>query len=325
MEERKQHHWGALGIGYLFLAGLGAMTFTAAALLDLLGIEAARDLNGWISLAALVVTAIGALFLLLELGNKFKFFLVFTNPSSIMTLGAYILMLFMIASLVYTTFFFDFIPWSGLDGLKGFVAVVGIIAALLLVTYPGIELGGARGRTFWNGSALVPLFLIATGTTGLAGTMLAFVLLGKGEAEVVGVIDKVLFGFLLALLIAVIGYILGMRHSGREGSERAVRIILQGLGMNTFFIGYVAVGTLAPLLTYLWSSSPDLLGAKAILVIVGGLCLRIIFLQAAVQPGMPGEDREWYEEREIKALAKKLDKRWAEKASWLNPPPPFNK
>lgn len=319
MIEKKQHYWGGLAVGYFFLAALGAMTFTVAALLDLFGSDVAKEINGWVSLAAVVITGVGSLCLMLELGNKFKFFLVFFNPKSIMTIGAYFLLLFMAMAFIYATFFFSFIPWAGLLLLKNIVAVVGIIAAVVLVTYPGLELGEARGRTFWNGSALVPLFLIASATSGVAGVMLGAVLLGKGDAAGVLVLNKVLLMLLVVLFVSVIGYILGMKHSGREAAERASHIILSGIYKNTFLIGFIAIGIIAPLLIYLIGASSTALAGKAILVIIGSACFRSVFIQAAVRTSMPGEDREWYEEEELVALAEKLEKRWQEKAVWLYP------
>jgi len=319
--EKKQPYWEGLAVGYFFLAALGAMTFVVAALLDLSGVGVTSAINGWISLAAVVVTGIGSLCLMLELGNKFKFFLVFTNPSSIMSIGAYFLSLFMVMAFIYATFFFDFIPWydTGTSGLRTFIAVIGMIAALVLVTYPGLELGEARGRTFWNGSALVPLFFISGSTTGLAGVMLGAVMLGQGDAPAILVLDKILLGFLMALLVFILGYLIDMKHSGREASVRAVQIILHGLYKNTFYGGMILIGIILPLAMYLLGVNPGVLAVKALFVIIGAACFRSVFIQAAVRIGLPGEDREWYEEKELLAFADRLEKRWQEKKTWLYP------
>ncbi len=320
MLEKRQEHWKGLAVGYLILAAMGAMMFVVVALLDLLGVNEAKQWNGWMALASLVITGVGAIFLLVELGNKPKFILVFSNPSSIMTIGAYALTLFMIADFIYATFFFDFIPWSGLSGLKDFFAILGIVAALLLVTYPGIELGEARGRRFWNGSALVPLFLISATATGVACVILAFVILGQGAADVIKVLDFTLLGLVIILPLMVGSYLLGMKHSGQVGAERAVAIILHGYYETAFYGGFLLIGTVLSLATYLGGFIPSMLAIKSVAVLIGGACLRNIFLGAAVQTGVPGEEREWYEEKELKYLAKRLDRRWQEKEKWLNPP-----
>lgn len=322
MLEKRQNYWRSLAAGYLFLSALGAMTFTVAALLDLLGVDEASQLNGWITLGSLVATGIGALFLLLELGNRFRFLMVFANPKSIMTLGAYTLSLFMVTDLIYATFFFDFIPWAGLTGLKTVFAVLGIFFALILATYSGLELGEAKGRAFWNGSALVPLFLISAATTGVAGVILAYVVLGHGEAGVLNILNDVLFGLVIILLLVVGGYVQGMKHLGQDNGsgKRAAKVILHGYYKGAFYGGFIAVGTLLPLLTYLGDAVPAMLAFKAVAVLIGGACLRNIFLRAAVQTGVPGEEREWYGETDLKDLAQKLDQRWQEKGRWLNPP-----
>lgn len=315
--ERKQNYWGGLAAGYFFMAALGAMMFLVIAVLDLAGVKIVTQTNGWISLAALVATGIGALLLMVELGNKLKFYLVLTRPAAVMSLGAIIMSLFMVIAFIYATFFFSFIPWAGLIGLRKFLAVIGILAALGLVAYPGVELGEARGRAFWNGSALVPLFLITGAVSGLAGTLLMLTLLGYSQNSASLIINVVLFGLLIIQLLTVSTYIISMKNGGIEEAVRTVESILHGSFRSSFWGGIIWGGTIIPLLLYLAGSSITILVLKTVLVLIGGACFRSVFLQAAVRKSLPGEENDWNDEKETARLALELEQRWQQKAEWL--------
>ncbi|NPV30102.1 MAG: polysulfide reductase NrfD [Firmicutes bacterium] len=316
--ETKQEYWGSLAAGYFFLAALGAMMFVIAAVLDLAGVALAGQINGWVSLVALIVTGIGALLLTVELGDKTKFYLVMTKPSSIMSLGAMMMSAFMVIALVYTTTFFSFVPWYPAYGLREVLAVLGIIAAVGLVAYPGLELGEARGRAFWNGSGLVPLFLVNGASSGIAGVILMSVILGEAQSPAILKLNGgIWFGFIVAQVILLTGYLLGIKNTGVEEARRAVAGILQGDLRVKFWWGVVVAGALMPLIMYLFGNSPALLAAKAILVLIGCACFRCVFLQAAVRRSLPGEESEWMSAQEEAKLGLQLEKRWKEKEAWL--------
>ena len=146
--------------------------FIVIAILDLTGFSLVEQINGWAGLVAVVITGIGGLFLTIDLSDKMKFYLVLTRPSCIMSFGSITMTVFLVIAFVYTTTFFSFIPWYQAYGFREILAVLGIIAAVLLVAYPGLELGEARGRAFWNGSGLVPLYLINGASSGIAEWLL---------------------------------------------------------------------------------------------------------------------------------------------------------
>jgi protein NrfD len=317
--EKKQEYWEGLAAGYFFLSSMGAMMLITIAVMDLVGVDLALTVNGWASLAALVLVGIGGLMLMAEAGNIAKAYLIMSNFKSMATLNAFMMTLLMIFAFIYATFFFDFIPWSGMIGLQKIFAVLGIITGLLLVSVHGLELGESRGRSFWNAGALVPVFIVSSAASGMAGVLLAGAVLGVIDNPAMQTINGVLAGILILQLIVIVSYIQGMKQTGAEEAKRAVENILHGDLQLGYWGGVIALGTILPLLMYALAATATIIAVKGILIIIGGICFRQVFLAAAVRRSLPGEDHEWSSVEESLQLAAKLEKRWQEKASWLYP------
>ncbi len=318
--EKQQEYWGSQPAWYFFLAAMGAMMFVIAAVADLLGNPIAGQINGWVSIVALAAAGIGALLLLEELTHKSKGHLVNARPfASVMSFGSLVQSLYMPLVFVYGTFFFDFIPWAGLGWLKMIVAVLAIIAALLYVTYPGVELGEARGRGFWNGGGLIGVFLINGAVTGAAALTLILCVLGYSESAYTITIKNIAAALLVAQLFAIPGYVLGMKLSPAEEARRGANKLWSGEFSSSFWAGTVIFGTLVPMIITLLFTSIYWLVIAAVLVLVGGVCFRIDFLRAAVRVTLPGEEKAEMSRKEIASLAAVLENRWQEKARVLNP------
>jgi protein NrfD len=234
--------------------------------------------------------------------------------------NAFMMTIFMGLNFIYATFFFKFIPWYGWDYIRAVVAILGIIAALIAIMVPAFELGEARGRGFWNTGALIPVFFITSAVTGLGTVLLVATFMGfAGDTSII-TLDSILLGFIVLQLLTVWGYVKGMEHSGAEEARRAAHNVLQGEFKNSFWGGVIIIGTIIPLIMYLFGGSPVIIMIKAILLLVGGACFRNIFLQAAVRKIIPGEEHVWGSREETAKLAADLEKRWQEKAVIL-----FNK
>lgn len=318
--EKQQEYWGSQPAWYFFLAAMGAMMFVIAAVTDLVGNPIAGQINGWVSIVALAAAGVGALLLLEELTHKTKGHLVNARPfASVMSFGSLIQSLYIPLVFVYGTFFFSFIPWAGLGWLKTIVAVLAIIAALLYVTYPGVELGEAKGRSFWNGGGLIGVFLINGTATGAAALTLVLCILGYGEDAYTVTITNVLAALLVAQLFTIPGYVLGMKLSSAEEARRGANKLWSGEFSSAFWGGVVIFGTIVPMIVSLLFSSVYWLAMAAVLVLIGGVSFRIDFLRAAVRVVLPGEEKDEMSRKEIAKLASALETRWQEKASWLNP------
>jgi len=318
--EKQQEYWGSQPAWYFFLAAMGAMMFVIAAVTDLVGNPIAGQINGWVSIVALAAAGVGALLLLEELTHKTKGHLVNARPfASVMSFGSLIQSLYIPLVFVYGTFFFSFIPWAGLGWLKTIVAVLAIIAALLYVTYPGVELGEAKGRSFWNGGGLIGVFLINGTATGAAALTLVLCIFGYGEDAYTVTIKNVLAALLVAQLFAIPGYVLGMKLSSAEEARRGANKLWSGEFSSAFWAGVVIFGTIVPMIVSLLFSSVYWLVMAVVLVLIGGVSFRIDFLRAAVRVILPGEEKDEMSSKEIAKLANALETRWQEKASCLNP------
>lgn len=318
--EKQQEYWGSQPAWYFFLAAMGAMMFVIAAVSDLVGNPVTGQINGWVGIVSLAAAGVGALLLLEELTHKTRGHLVNARPfASVMSFGSLIQSLYMPLVVVYATFFFSFIPWYGLGWLKTIVAVLAIIAALLYVTYPAIELGEAKGRGFWNGGGLLGLFLINGTATGAAALTLLLIIFGYGDNAYTVTVKNIAAALLAAQLFAIPGYVLGMKLSSAEEARRGANKLWNGEFSSSFWAGIVTFGTLAPMIINLLFTSVYWLVIAAVLVLAGGICFRIDFLRAAVRVTLPGEEKAEMKRTEIADLAAALEARWQQKANWLNP------
>lgn len=317
--EDKQAIWGGLAAGYFFCAAFGAMVFAVVAFLDSISLPLAGEVSGTGSFMGLIAAGLGGLLLLAELGNKQRFLLVFSRIQSIMTKGALFLSGFIVLAAAYTSFWFDIFPWGGDTVGRRIIGVLGIVFAVSLVIYPGLELGEARGRSFWSGSALVPLWLAAALTSGLAGVILVAAVFGSAPVQSVVILDKILLALIFIQLILIAAYIQGMRRAAFEEARRSVAMLLAGSLKNIFWWGTVICGHFFPCLLYFGGSSSGFLAIiKSFFILLGELCLRVAFLQAGVRASLPGEDNEWFQDGEIGVLAARLEQAWQERAAWIN-------
>ncbi|MDR1701233.1 MAG: hypothetical protein LBR56_00495, partial [Sporomusaceae bacterium] len=104
-----------------------------------------------------------------------------------------------------------------------------------------------------------------------------------------------------------------------EEARRGAAKLWEGDLSGAFWGAVVIAGTLVPLMLNLFFPTALWQMAAAILALVGGIYLRIGFLKAAVRVLLPGEEKSEMSGREIAQLAAALEKRWQEKAAWLNP------
>jgi len=316
--EQRQEYWKTIPASYFFLAAMGAMMFVISAVSDLMANQVALKINGWVSIIALVIAGCGSLLLLAELTHRSRAHLVNARPfSSVMSFGSVIQTLYMALVFIYATFFFSFIPWSGMIMIKNGVAVLTIIVALLYVAYPGVELGEAKGRAFWNGGGLVSLFLISGMTTGSAALILLLMLFGYADTAYTNMIKLFSTAMLLLQLVAMVGYVFGMKVSANEEARRGANILWCGELKTSFWWGIIFFGTILPLLGNLFMGSIYWLVMSSILVLVGGVYFRIDFLLAAVRIVLPGEEHGEMSRKEIKEFAAMLENRWQEKAVCL--------
>jgi len=309
-------NWGLPVILYLFLGGLGAGAGTVSASVLLRGGNTTTsqnfDLARWGALLAPITVIVGTGLIIFELGtfqagHWFKWInLYMTINLSPMSLGSWLLGVFILVSLVYAYTFIgrDAAPNDAMQGLRKamawLVAPLGIGVAL----YTGIMLGATPARPFWNSPVLALLFLVSALSTGVAAILLVRALLGTKHAAgtqdragfVMATSDVTLIAFEI-LIVALFLLFAQMTFSHIHGS---FDVILGGAMSNLFWYGFVTLGLLVPVLIELRYVFPALRqnvnyamprGVEimiAALVLIGGFILRYVVVVAGQMTGPIG-------------------------------------
>lgn len=275
--------WGPLIAGYLFLAGASAGAFATSAYLDY-----KHPSTGKISFAgriiALVALCIGLIMLMVDasagLANPGRFFLLFSNPASVMTIGVYIICLFMIVLIAQIV----------MDVMKrkkpAALGIIGSVLALCLAAYTGFLLGAAAPYPLWSNAALPILFVVSGASAGLAAVLIAGLVINS--KAVAGMKELTRAGVALPIVeIFVLFCMLFIVNAGSPEGATSVAMMLQGEYAPMFWLGIVIVGLLMPLALEAYSMKADshgpVLGYIANGgVLIGGFCLRYVVIMAAV-------------------------------------------
>ena len=275
--------WGLPVVLYLFLAGLGAgaVTVSASVLLR------SGDYHGgsffklarYGALIGPIPVILGTCFIIFELGrwdralNLFK--VINLSPMSI---GSWLLVLFIFFSLMYALVFLpSFLPrfaWLSrrLIPIMHALSWVNVPLGIGVAIYTGILLGAMPSRPLWNSPILALLFLVSALSTGIAMVILAQILFHrhdptvKAERRIRSRREATLLrpgrrnyeiGYLLtasdALLIGseliVIFLFVMFAHLTVGNLKYAMAIILPGGEMAAmFWVWVVLVGLLIPVL-----------------------------------------------------------------------------
>lgn len=312
-------NWGLPVILYLFLGGMGAGAGAVSASVFLRG--GGGDLAGsnfrfarWGAMLAPPLVILGTFMIIFELGsfqagNYFRFINLFlTINMSPMSIGSWVLALFILVSLVYAYTFIgrEVQPGDDLHKLRKMLAWAMVPLGVGVALYTGILLGAMPARPFWNSPILAMLFLISSLSTGVAAILLVRSLFGqKHEADgqafeqqsyLLSSSDMLLIGLEIVVIFLFIMY----AHLTVGNVEAAVAVILGGELTTLFWFGFVVLGLLLPAAIELKYVIPTLLYQKAYaiprtmefmicaLVIVGGFMLRYIVVIAGQITGPVG-------------------------------------
>jgi len=307
----KSIEWGFLIVNYLFLGGLSAGLFFISALaLFLTGREGPGlgRIARWGALLAPWPVAIGSGLLILDLGNWYRFYLLFLHFKwhSPMSIGSWLLLLFTAVSLAYLWSWLSsaerarLIGWIRLPSKwnrdlpvsRGALAVLGLPLSVAVAIYTGVLLGAVQARPFWNTNLVAQMFLFSAISTGCALLIVVLALERNhpeaGELRILYTLDILL---ITLELFVVLPYII---HG--ELSVQAVRdsldLILGGPFTIAFWLVFVGTGLLAPLALEVRELAPSVVGQAPMrfhqgmtivagaLVISGGYLLRYIFVYA---------------------------------------------
>jgi len=313
-------NWGLPIIMYLFLAGMGAGAVTVSSSMLLRG-GGGRGVHHEIArygaLLGPLPVIIGTGLLVLELGsfeagNYFRFLnLYMVMNLSPMSVGTWLLTVFMATSVVYAYTYIHFVPFFLGDRLvwRRRMAWANVPLGLAVAIYTGVLLGAMPSRPFWNSPVLAFLFMISALSTGIALIIFTRALFTRGHLseEHREIVHK--SGYLLAasdtMLIGVellVLFLFVMFAYLTVGDVRlAIETILPGGPLSVmFWTGVVLIGLVIPGLLELYFVIPSLLYRRkytvsrytelviAAAVIFGGFVLRYVVVVAGQITGPVG-------------------------------------
>jgi len=305
-----EHYWGWLVAIYLFLGGMGAGAFLIAAVIELSGKRYEQEYCPTTLVGAGIsgpLIVIGTVLLIFDLGaglrEPWRIVNMFTNLSSVMTWGIWILSFFIPIAFVYGVLevmhvypgilewlrkWLRFLPETlPYRAIKRIVCSIGILLALGTALYTGVLLSVVQAVPLWSTPILPVLFLISAVSTGMALSLdlSATVMVPETPHRFkrLPVIHIALIG-LEIIVLAVFFYI-----SFQKGGEAAesVQLILTGAGSLIFWVMVAGLGLVFPLVLNVYAllrgSHGHVVGILAgAAIVVAGLFVRYLIVAAAI-------------------------------------------
>ena len=250
--------WLPWAVQYFFLIGIAATTaLTASALaFGKPGSCMARLLPT--AVVVLLTACIAApVSLLADLHQPGRFWHFYANPTpwSWMSLGAFLLPVFVVLSLAFAGLW-----WLRKPGLLRLVAVLLALSALSILTYTGGEMMVVRARPLWA-TAFLPINLALTGMLGTLGAVLLVArwLPASLGAAPLALVRRVAQWVSLALVVTAVAWaLLGAMGQSPSFSE-AISLFNDFGAWKLALLGSVAGGLV--LLALIWRPLPGGMGA----------------------------------------------------------------
>ena len=306
---RPQREWRWEIAVYLYLAGMGAGAYIIGSFLIWLGVSLtpSRSLVPFgvplnLTYAALlwgpILVAIGAPFLILDLGKKHKFFTACLNPrTSWVARGFLILSAFIVLGLIVLAVSVLSPERSGSRNVLWFILeMISVIFAFATALYTGVLLKSMKYTPIWNTPLLPTLFLasaLSTGSMVVVLSVMSYGLFASSGHSLLPLIHGVIRveqifilieGFILAI------YLWAVYRKGSQGKS-SVHLLLFGDLKWLFWGGIVSLGFFFPMiLESLYSQLPGypmLLVLTGLFLLCGGFFLRSGVIAAGIKEQFP--------------------------------------
>lgn len=267
----------------LWAAGVAGGGYFAAFLMDRLTGRRYKHLVRIATWVGVPLATLGVLLLILDLGNqlwfwhlmvKFSPFSVIFHPGAPMSVGTYVLSLWIICGVC------QLILWLAESEVPGFVVLRGLVPLTevlgwisfvlspLLIAYTGVLLSSTR-VPLWATVLLPALFVASATFTGTAAIRLVSNLLGKAVPQEFGRVSLILAALQALALVAFLITV-------------PAKVLIAGPLALWFWIGVVLVGLAAPVAMDLWSlkarGARPLVLASSLCVLLGGMILRAVLV-----------------------------------------------
>lgn len=303
---RPQQEWNVIIAIYLYLAGMGAGSFIIGILIhwmgitfdplsipfvDLLGIR--LDLTKIPIFWGVLMVSIGAPFLILDLGIKWRFMYACLNPrTSWVARGFIILSVFIIFGLLI--FVKSLLPFKWLNPESSIWLVpegIAFVFAFATALYTGILLKATKSVPLWNTPLLPILFLTSALSTGSMAIILST--LGTGLLSYQsGTMNALMVAEQIFVVIEgiVLYLFLSRRYKASEQGKDSVRLLVTGKLRYVFWQGIILLGFIFPFVLE-WISeyyrSSALLLMAGLSLLTGGFFLRLGLIQAGIKDQIP--------------------------------------
>ena len=298
--------WNFIVASDLFGAGMSAGALIASLIADFSG---NRRYGRIVKIGAFIApfpVSIGVSALIFDLERPLSFWKLYTSfqSSSIMSLGSWILLLFLsISAAIFYMYIpdrYDFLKiksWITGGRLSISIKVAGLILAFATATYTGVLLSVLVARPFWNTPLLPIVFLFSAVIDGIAA--IGFVLYANPWHA--GLQDELVsskrfmrkfYVTLLALIFIRLSFLIAGFYRSTEYAPSALGVIMGGPLTVLFWLGVIVIGMVLPLIYGLFEILPSRSGAKttnnqsllALLVpasvLIGGFMLRYVVVYA---------------------------------------------
>ncbi|MGD2206117.1 MAG: polysulfide reductase NrfD [Anaerolineae bacterium] len=305
-----EHHWGWLVAIYLFLGGMGAGAFLVASLVELTGKRYESEYCATCMVGAGVsgpLILIGTVLLIFDLGaglrEPWRILHMFTNFTSVMTWGIWILTLFLPIAFLYglievmhvhseilawarqrLRFLPETLPYRR---IKRVLCSVGVVLAVGTAIYTGVLLSVVQAVPLWNTPVLPALFLVSAISTGagLSIDLTAALVVPEEPRRFknLPLIHMLIIGLEIALLALLL--VLALNQGG-EAAESA-NLLLRGDQMIIFWALVIGLGMILPFLVHGYdlvrrrhSYVAGVLSGAG--VVLAGLFIRYLIVTAAI-------------------------------------------
>ncbi len=315
--------WGITLWLDLWCVGIASGAFLTAFMVNRLSGGKQRHLFRLAVITGLVFALIGVILLLSHLGHILWFWHMFVTirPESVLSLGGWILTGWLTSAGIMTVlwiarYFCGKMKDEGnssvlielVDRINGFLAWVGLVFSVLLITYGGVLIA-TTNRPLWADTLLLPsLFIGSAMCNGIGWLILAALIANWATGSKIGFLHwviQVLFGssdwsidkdtiarlakalvvFLVIELVILVAFLAWLGIA----SPAAFSQLLIGQMAVYFWVGLVLIGLVAPLVMLLLNGSKGVASRMAVAVVassaglafIGGLILRAVLLISA--------------------------------------------
>ena len=290
-----QEVWGPLVAWDLFLAGAGAAAYLIGIIVGFMG-EKYRSVERMGVFLGAPLVGLGAVILLVDLGQPLRFMLGFLNPqSSIMSIGIIFISIFLVLGAIHWL-----LQVIKKDLRLAWLGALNCIFALGTMSYTGLLLGVLKAIPFWNTPALPVLFITSALATGAGAILLGLAVkrwirpakAAEEEANTglsLAVLSKIVIVVVAVELVILLFFMVIMGYT-QGAAKISVNYLLSGDYALAFWLGIIVVGLLVPFVVEIFArmkskSLPvarigDLAAITGVCLLAGGIILRFAILSA---------------------------------------------